>query len=269
MAASPAFSKWKALRHFREAFHSVVPKRWCLFFLSLTSFHPHPRMNSRSQGSKRSQAVDGSRSGTRGNKQGGGSTGTERRGRAGGNRPNSPESQMQGGRGTQTTRRDQNTRYTEDSIANHGNRSNSNLERTRGTSQESRTDDPYNQEPTSAQSRDSSNIERDRPRDPESHKRKISEAITEGLASSFNSNKKARTEYLLYILAFIDIANIVLYRAQSVAYGFHRKARGLLRSLGPFMDIESIFIEGNRLAAKQDKQDAAANGDTTSEVSSQ
>ena len=97
----------------------------------------------------------------------------------------------------------------------------------------------------------------------------ISEAITKGLASSFNSNKKARTEYLLYILAFIDIANIVLYRAQSVAYGFHRKAQGLLRSLGPFMDIESIFIEGNRLAAKQDKQDAAANGDTTSEVSSQ
>jgi hypothetical protein len=74
----------------------------------------------------------------------------------------------------------------------------------------------------------------------------------------------------IYINCY-NCSNVVLYRIQSVAYEYHRKARGILRSLGTFMDIESTFLDGNRLAARQgqDNRHAAASGDTASEASSE
>ena len=101
--------------------------------------------------------------------------------------------------GTQTAvvPRDRNTTScTGDSSANHGSRSNSNSNsvQTCNSPRESQTDGRHIQEPTSAQPRDHNNMERVGLRDTKNRKRKISQAITEGLAVSFSLRKKSRTE---------------------------------------------------------------------------
>ena len=101
--------------------------------------------------------------------------------------------------GTQTAvvPRDQNTiSRTGDSSTNRRGRSNSNSNsvQTRNSPQESQTDGRHIQEPTSVQPRDHNNTERIGPRDTKNHKRKISQAITEGLTLSFSLRKKSRTE---------------------------------------------------------------------------
>ena len=109
----------------------------------------------------------------------------------------------QGGGGTAsgTAPRDQNTSRSGNSTVNRSNRLNSNSERPRSnTPPESRSDDHdsdhYVQEPTSAQPRSHSDSEYNGSGSSGDRKRKISEAINEGLVSSFN--KKARTEYAFF-----------------------------------------------------------------------
>lgn len=182
------------------------------FFLAyhISPARPYPRMSARPSLTRRSDGNSRSQAGARGN-------------------------ELAGSRGPAPRNRN------EDSSADHDYDLN--------TSPEFRSGNDNRNAPAAGagqQHRNRNNRERDdRSGDSGNRKRSLNEAVAEAVASH---SKKIKTRYIFYGPGSL-YCYIFLHSTNSDISKLSTRARGIPRFIGPFIDIQTICIDGSRLAS--------------------